>query len=56
MARYAKGKRSYAISDRSGFRVPYRNLKTEWNKLRDEPGEYEPKHPQLSPPKNIIGS
>jgi len=54
MARYAKGKRSYAISDRSGFRVPYRNLKTEWNKLRVEPGEYEPKHPQLSPPKNII--
>lgn len=54
MARHAKGKRSYAISDRSGFKVPYRNLKTEWNNLRVEPSEYEPKHPQLTPPKNII--
>ena len=54
MARHAKGKRSYAISDRSGFKVPYRNLKTEWNNLRVEPAEYEPKHPQLTPPKNII--
>lgn len=51
---YAKGKRSVAISDRSGFRVPYRNLKTEWNGLRVAPDEYEPKHPQLTPPKNII--
>lgn len=54
MARYAKGKRSYAISDRSGFKVRYRSLKTEWNNLRVEPSEYEPKHPQLTPPKNII--
>ena len=54
MARYATGKRSLAISDRSGFRVPYRNLKTEWNGLRVAPDEYEPKHPQLDPPKNII--
>tara|TARA_R100001460_G_scaffold96085_5_gene138437 strand:+ start:626 stop:1462 length:837 start_codon:yes stop_codon:yes gene_type:complete len=54
MARHAKGKRSYAISDRSGFKVRYRNLKTEWNNLRVEPSEYEPKHPQLTPPKNII--
>ena len=54
MPRYAKGKRSYAISDRSGFKVRYRSLKTEWNNLRVEPGEYEPKHPQLTPPKNII--
>lgn len=54
MAIYAKGKRSLAISDRSGFRVPYRNLKTEWNGLRVAPDEYEPKHPQLDPPKNII--
>ena len=54
MPRYAKGKRSYAISDRSGFKVRYRSLKTEWNNLRVEPAEYEPKHPQLTPPKNII--
>lgn len=54
MARYAKGKKSQAISDRSGFRVPYRQLKTEWNNLRVEPEEFEPKHPQLTPPKNIV--
>ncbi len=41
MPRYAKGKRSYAISDRSGFKVRYRSLKTEWNNLRVEPSEYE---------------
>jgi len=51
---YAKGRKSVAISDRSGFRVPYRNLRTEWNGFRVAPDEYEPKHPQLTPPKNII--
>ena len=54
MARYAKGRKSVAISDRSGFKVPYRQLKTEWNNLRVEPEEYEPKQPQLDPPKNIV--
>lgn len=54
MAVYAKGRKSLAISDRSGFRVPYKNLKTEWNGLRVSPDDYEPKHPQLTPPKNIV--
>ena len=54
MSVYAKGRKSVAISDRSGFRVPYRNLRTEWNGFRVAPDEYEPKHPQLTPPKNII--
>tara|TARA_Y100001973_G_C5197670_1_gene335441 strand:+ start:1296 stop:1976 length:681 start_codon:yes stop_codon:yes gene_type:complete len=53
MAVYAKGRRSLAISDRSGFRVPYQNLRTEWNGLRVSPDDYDPKHPQLTPPKNI---
>lgn len=53
MAFYAKGRKSLAISDRSGFRVPYKNLKTEWNGLRVSPDDYDPKHPQLTPPKNI---
>jgi hypothetical protein len=54
MTRYATGKRSLAISDRSGFRLKYRDLKTEWNHLRVEPEEYEPKQPQLKPAKNVI--
>jgi len=54
MTRFATGKRALAISDRSGFRLKYRNLKTEWNHLRVEPEEYEPKQPQLKPSKNVI--
>ena len=54
MARYATGRKSLAISDRSGFRLKYKNLKTEWNNLRVEPEEYDPKQPQLTPAKNVI--
>ena len=53
-ARRAKGKKSVAISDRSGFKVPYKSLKTTWDGLRVEPEEWEPKHPQLTPAKNVI--
>jgi hypothetical protein len=41
MAKRAKGKKSYAISDISGFKVPYRQLKTTWDNLRVEPEEFE---------------
>jgi hypothetical protein len=51
---YAKGKKAVAICDRSGFRVPYKNLRTEWTGFRVAPDEYEPKNPQLTPPTNII--
>ena len=54
MARYAKGKRSYGMSDRGGHRVRYTQLKTTWDGLRVSPDEWEPKHPQLTPPKNVI--
>ena len=54
MARYAKGKRSYGMSDRGGHRVRYTQLKTTWDGLRVAPDEWEPKHPQLTPPKNVI--
>jgi hypothetical protein len=53
-ARYAKGKKSQAIGDRSGFKVPYTSLKTTWDGLRVEPEDWEPKHPQLTPAKNVI--
>ena len=51
MAKYAKGKKSYAISDRGGQRVRYTQLKTTWDGLRVAPDEWEPKHPQLTPAK-----
>ena len=54
MARYASGKKSNAMSDISGFKVKYRNLKTTWDNLRVEPEEFDPKQPQLTPAKNII--
>ena len=54
MARYASGKKSKAISDRSGFKVKYTDLMTTWDGLRVEREEYEPKHPQLTPAKNVI--
>ena len=54
MAKYARGKKSYAISDRGGQRVRYTQLKTTWDGLRVAADEWEPKHPQLTPAKNII--
>ena len=54
MARYASGKKSVAISDRSGFKVRYSDLKTTWDGLRVEKEEWEPKHPQLTPARNVV--
>ena len=49
MARYASGKHSYFISDRSGFRYPYKDMKIEWTGAAVGPDEFEPKHHQLEP-------
>jgi hypothetical protein len=49
MGKYATGKRAYFISDRSGFRYNYRDMKKEWNGSIVGPDEFEPKHPQLGP-------
>lgn len=54
MAKYARGKKSQAISDRSGLRVPYTQLKTTWDGLRVSPEDWEPKQPQLTPAKNVV--
>jgi hypothetical protein len=48
---YASGKNAYGISDRSGFRYPLKEMKREWTGALVGPDEYEPKHPQLRPPK-----
>ena len=47
MGKFATGKKSYAISDRSGLRYSYSSMKKEWNGLLVGPDEYEAKHPQL---------
>jgi hypothetical protein len=47
---YASGKRSQAISDRSGQAFPYTEMVKEWNGSLVHISEYEAKHPQLDPP------
>tara|TARA_R110000796_G_scaffold2275_1_gene9061 strand:- start:2397 stop:2720 length:324 start_codon:yes stop_codon:yes gene_type:complete len=49
MAKYASGKNAYAISDRSGFRYRYKDMRKEWNGALVGKDEYEPKQPQLGP-------
>ncbi len=54
MSRFATGKDSYAISDRSGMRYRYRDMRREWNGLLVGRDEYEPKHPQLEPVQKVV--
>ena len=54
MAKYARGKKSQAISDRGGLKVPYTDLMTTWDGLRVSPDDWEPKQPQLTPAKNVV--
>lgn len=48
---YATGKKAWGISDRSGRRYRLREMRKEWTGALVGPDEYEPKHPQLYPPK-----
>ena len=48
---YASGRHAYGISDRSGRRYRLREMKTEWTGAKVGPDEFEPKHPQLFPPR-----
>ena len=49
MARFAKGSRALAISDRSGAAFPYREMVKEWNGAFVHNSEFGPKQPQLEP-------
>ena len=49
MAKYASGKRSLAISDRSGMAFPYDEMVREWNGSLVHFSEFEAKQPQLEP-------
>ena len=47
---FARGKRSLAISDRSGQAFPYTEMVKQWNGSLVHISEFEAKHPQLDPP------
>ena len=49
MSKYATGKHSKAISDRSGMEFPYKEMVKEWNGSFVHVSEFEPKQPQLEP-------
>ena len=49
MARFAKGRRALAISDRSGAAFPYNEMVKEWNGAFVHNSEFEIKQPQLEP-------
>jgi hypothetical protein len=54
MSKYASGKRAFGISDRSGFRYRYKDLRKEWNGAIVGPDEFETKHPQLFPRRKVF--
>ena len=49
MARFSKGRRALAISDRSGAAFPYDEMVKEWTGALVHISEFEPKQPQLQP-------
>ena len=48
---FANNKHAWGICDITGFRYRLRDMKKEWTGALVGPDEYEPKHPQLYPPK-----
>jgi len=48
---FASDKNAFGISDRSGFRYRLRDMKKEWTGALVGKDEFEPKHPQLYPPR-----
>ena len=55
MGKYARGKHAVLIDDRSGFKIKYKDARTEWNGFRVYKGDWEPKQPQLDPEMYIEG-
>ena len=50
---YASGKYAVAICDRCGFQYKYSQLRKEWTGFRVCAECYEPKSPQLEPPRTL---
>ena len=55
MGKYARGKHAVLIDDRSGFKIKYKDARTEWTGFRVYKGDWEPKQPQLDPEMYIQG-
>ena len=55
MGKYARGKHAVLIDDRSGFKIKYKDARTEWTGFRVYKGDWEPKQPQLDPEMYIEG-
>ena len=53
MPKWATGKRSQSISDRSGMDFPYTEMVKEWNGSLVHYSEFEPKHPPLRRQVNV---
>jgi len=53
MSRYATGRYSQRISDRSGTAFPYKEMVKEWNGSIVHVSEFEAKHPQLEDSKKL---
>ena len=49
MSNFSTGKKSKAISDRSGMAFPYQEMMKEWNGSFVHRSEFESKHPQIEP-------
>tara|TARA_R100001443_G_scaffold6708_3_gene15758 strand:+ start:1278 stop:1781 length:504 start_codon:yes stop_codon:yes gene_type:complete len=49
MPNFASGRKSKAISDRSGMAFPYNEMVKEWNGSFVHISEFESKHPQIEP-------
>mgnify|MGYP003678886108 CR=1 FL=1 len=52
---FSSGKKAYFISDRSGFRFPYKDRIKEWNGTLVSKTEFEFKHPQLNSARKVTG-
>ena len=55
MGKYARGKHAVLIDDRSGWKIRYKDARTEWTGFRVYKGDWEPKQPQLDPEMYIEG-
>ena len=54
MARFAQGKHAYAISDRSGFRYKYKDMRKEWIGSLVGKDDFEAKQPQREPFPTVV--
>tara|TARA_R110000787_G_scaffold148619_3_gene262514 strand:+ start:43 stop:762 length:720 start_codon:yes stop_codon:yes gene_type:complete len=53
MARYSSGKKAFLIDERSGFKIRYKDARTEWTGVKVHKSDYDSKHPQLEPQKYL---